>query len=90
MGRGTGSRRLPPAYRRTIAGIQFAARRADLVSIVSPSKSCIVGSDVKRLRSVKQFTFTTARVPAVISETAAMKTPQRRQIRKSQVRVPKR
>jgi len=45
---------------------------------------------VKRSRSLKQFALTTARVPAVSSETAAMKTPQRRQIRKSQVRVPKR
>jgi methionine-gamma-lyase len=35
-------------------------------------------------------TLTTARVPDVISDTAAMKTPQRRQIRKSQLRVPKR
>jgi hypothetical protein len=73
-----------------IAGIQFADRRDDLVSIVSPSKSWSTGTDVKRPRSLKQFTLTTARVPPVISATAAMKTPQRRQIRKSQVRVPKR
>ena len=45
---------------------------------------------MKRPRSLKQFTLTTARAPAVVSEIAAMNTPQRRQIRKSQVRVPKR
>ena len=45
---------------------------------------------MKRPRSFKQFTLTTARVPTVVSETAATKTPQRRQIKKSQVRVPKR
>jgi hypothetical protein len=45
---------------------------------------------VKRPRSLKQFTLTTARAPIVVSETAAMKTPQRRQMRKSQVRLPKR
>jgi len=36
------------------------------------------------------LTLTTACVPAVSSEIAAMKTPQRRQIKKSQLRVPKR
>jgi hypothetical protein len=45
---------------------------------------------VKRPRSLKKFTLTTARARAVVSEIAAMNTPQRRQIRKSQVRVPKR
>jgi len=78
------------AQRRMIAGIQFAAWRDDLVSLVSPSKSRTAGIDVKRPRSIKQFTLATARAPAVVSATAAMKTPQRRQIRKSQVRVPKR
>ena len=74
----------------TIAGIQFAARRDNLVSIVSSSKSWTTGADVKRSRSLKQLTLTTACVPAVSSEIAAMKTPQRRQIKKSQLRVPKR
>jgi hypothetical protein len=78
------------ACRRMIAGIQFADRRDNLVSITSPSKSWSTGTDVKRPRSLKQFTLTTARVPPAISATAAMKAPQRRQIRKSQVRVPKR
>jgi hypothetical protein len=41
---------------RMIAGIQFAARRDDLVSIVSPSKSRTAGTDVKRSRSPTQFT----------------------------------
>jgi len=31
---------------------------------------------VKRPRSLKQFTLTTARAPVIISETAAMNTPQ--------------
>jgi len=67
-----------------------AARRDDLLSIVSPSKSCIAGPDAKRPRSSKQFTLTTARTPSLKSATAAINTPQRRQMRKSQVRVPNR
>ncbi len=58
--------------------------------LVSPSKSCIAGTDAKRPRSSKQFTLTTARTPSLKSATAAINTPQRRQMRKSQVRVPNR
>src|SRR5262249_41438406 len=47
------------------------------------------GYRLKRPLSSKQLTLTTARAPSVISATAATKTPQRRQMRKSQVRVPK-
>ena len=36
---------------RRIAGIQFTARRDDRLSTVSSSKSCIMGTDVKRSRS---------------------------------------
>ena len=43
---------------------------------------------MKRPWLSKQFTLTTARKPSSTSVTAAMKTPQRRQMRKSQVRVP--
>jgi hypothetical protein len=39
---------------------------------------------VKCPRSLKQFTLTTARAAIAVSVTAAMKTPQRRQMRKSQ------
>jgi len=49
------------AQRRIIAGIQFAAWRDDLVSFVSPSQSWTAGTDVKRARSLKQSTLTTAR-----------------------------
>jgi hypothetical protein len=77
-------------WRQIIAGIQLADRRDDLVSIASPSKSRTTGVDVKCPRSLKQFTLTTARAPIVVSETAAMKTPQRREMRKSQARAPKR
>ena len=70
-------------WRCRTAGIQFAVRRDDLLSIVSPSKSCIVVTDVKRPRSSKQFTLTTACTPSLNSATAAINTPQRRQMRKS-------
>src|SRR6516162_4002869 len=52
--------------------------------------SCIVGDAVKLARSSRQFTFTTAHGADSRSEIAAMNTPQRRQITKSAVRVPKR
>jgi hypothetical protein len=45
-----------------IAGIQLAAWRADLISLVSPSKLCATGAEVKCSRSLRQFALMTARV----------------------------
>jgi hypothetical protein len=63
---------LGPSYRLTTAGIQFEARRNSRAVVLSPSYCDTVGTEVKAVRSFKQFTFTTARVPASVSQTAAM------------------
>jgi len=63
---------LDPSYRLTTAGIQFKARRDSRVVALSPSYCDTAGTEVKAVRSFKQFTFTTARVPASVSQTAAM------------------
>jgi hypothetical protein len=73
-----------------MVGIQLAARREVRDSDVSFWNSLIVAGAVKHARSSRQFTFTTAHGAVSMSEIAAMKIPQRRKIRKSAVRVPKR